>query len=230
MVNIANMAEVGALMGDPARANMLSALMDGRALTAGELAACACVAPQTASGHLSRLAEAGLIAVERQGRHRYHRLASPRVAELIELMMLVAAEGAPAPRRPVRTGPNDAVMKRARTCYDHLAGEIAVAVAESMTHAGQIELEADAGRLTEAGAALMETLGVELAPTSSRRPFCRACLDWSERRPHIAGALGAALARRTFDLGWVRRIEGTRALHVTSAGETGFSRVFGVAV
>ena len=147
MTNIAALAEAGALVGDPARACMLTALLDGRALTAGELARVAGVTPQTASGHLARLTQAGLLAQERQGRHRYHRLASAAVAQLLESMMSVASGVASAPRR-VSTGPRDQAMKRARTCYDHLAGELAVAMADRMIERGELEFADECGALT----------------------------------------------------------------------------------
>ena len=236
MVSTAALAETASLVGDPARANMLAALMDGRALTAAELARAASVAPQTASGHLARLTGAGLLAVEKQGRHRYHRLASPGVARMLEGIMAVAEEGPAAARarRPVLTGPRDAAMRAARTCYDHLAGRLAVAMADSMVERGQIELSLDGGVVTPDGAAFLRLLGIELEAAEARaarhggRVFCRPCLDWSERRPHVAGAVGAALCRRCFALGWVRRIDGTRALAVTSKGRQGIRQSFGV--
>ncbi|MXP65128.1 ArsR family transcriptional regulator [Roseomonas sp. M0104] len=230
MLSTAGFAETAALVGDPARANMLAALMEGRALTATELARTAGVTPQTASGHLARLAGAGLLAVERQGRHRYHRLATPAVAQMLEGIMAVAAGAAPR-RAPVVVGPRDQALRRARTCYDHLAGRLAVAMAERMVKRGQLELSADGGALTGAGAAFLAELGLDLAPLAARprRVFCRPCLDWSERRPHIAGALGAALCRHCLSQGWLRRIEGTRAVSVTPAGRLALERAFDLA-
>ena len=230
MLSTAAFAETAALMGDPARANMLAALMDGRALTATELARTAGIAPQTASGHLARLTEAGLLAVERQGRHRYHRLATPAVAQMLEGIMAVAAGGAGRPRRaPAVVGPRDQALRQARTCYDHLAGRVAVAMADRMVARGQIELAPDGGALTEAGADFLRGLGLDLAPVAARpgrRVFCRPCLDWSERRPHIGGTLGAALCRHCFARGWMRRIEGTRAVSVTPSGRLALGRAF----
>ncbi|WP_338662348.1 helix-turn-helix transcriptional regulator [Pararoseomonas sp. SCSIO 73927] len=226
MVTTAALAETAAALGEPARVAMLGALMDGRALTAGELAAVAGVAPTTASGHLSRLLEAGLLAVERQGRHRYHRLASPEVARVLEGLMALSA-ARPEPRRPSRTGPRDAALREARTCYDHLAGRLAVGMADAMVARGQIQLSPDGGALTDAGAGFLQGLGVAV-PEARGRPFCRPCLDWSERRPHLAGALGAALCRRCLELGWMRRVSGSRALDVTPAGRLGLRQAFGL--
>jgi DNA-binding transcriptional ArsR family regulator len=222
MVTTAALAGTAAAIGDPARANMLAALMDGRALTATELARIAGVAPQTASGHLARLAEAGLILPEKQGRHRYHRLASPAVATMLEGLMALAGATRPA----AATGPRDAALRQARTCYDHLAGRLAVALADSLAARGHLLLEGDGAEITLPGMDFLRGLGVEARP--SRRLLCRPCLDWSERRPHLAGAIGAALCTRCLDMGWLRRREGTRALLITPAGEQGFRASFGV--
>ena len=235
MVSTTALAETAALVGDPARANMLAALMDGRALTATELARAASIAPQTASGHLARLTTAGLLSVETQGRHRYHRLASPGVARMLEGIMAVAEVGRAADRvrRPVVVGPRDLAMRAVRTCYDHLAGKLAVAMADAMVDQGHIELSADGGAVTLDGAAFLQSLGVNLGAAEARaakrgggRVFCRPCLDWSERRPHLAGAVGAALCECCFTLGWVRRVEGTRAVTVTPKGRCGFKQAF----
>jgi DNA-binding transcriptional ArsR family regulator len=214
------------LMGDPARAAMLAALLGGQALTAGELAAEAGIAAQTASGHLARLVEGGLVAVERQGRHRYVRLASPAVAEALEgLMALVPPAPAGATRRP--RGPKDAAMRLARTCYDHMAGRLAVAIAEALERDGRLRLDEGAGLLTPAGEAVFRAFGIDFAdPAAARRPLCRACLDWSERRPHLAGRLGAALLASSLELGWLARAPRSRTLTVTPAGERGFADVF----
>lgn len=228
MLTTSAFAETAALMGDPARASMLAALLDGRALTASELASHAGVTPQTASGHLARLVEAGLLGVERQGRHRYHRLASVAVARMLEGIMAVSAELRPAPAgRKLRVGPRDEALRRARTCYDHLAGEVAVAIADDMVARGRVEFSSDGGALTETGAGFLAEFGAAL-PGRSSRIFCRPCLDWSERRPHIAGAVGAAICQRCFDLGWVRRVAGTRALAITPPGARGLRETFGV--
>src|SRR6267378_7820307 len=160
-------AEVAALAGDPARAGMLHALMDGRALTASELARTAGITPQTASGHLARLTTAGLLAVEKQGRHRYHRLASPAVAQMMESIMQVAADQESA-RAPVRVGPRDAALRAARTCYDQLAGRLGVALADAMVAGGHVELASDAGLMTDSGIALLEGIGIDLDVVARR--------------------------------------------------------------
>jgi DNA-binding transcriptional ArsR family regulator len=231
MTTNARFAEIAALAGDPARVGMLHALLDGRALTATELARAAGVTPQTASGHLSRLTRAGLIAVHQQGRHRYHRLASAAVAQMMESIMQVAALAAPAPAR-MFTGPRDAALRNARTCYDHLAGRLGVALADALVEAGHVELADDAGLLTDSGSALLQRAGVDVAAmtTSKKRVLCRPCIDWSERRPHLAGALGAALCSHCLDQGWIRRIDGTRAVAVTRKGELGLREAFGVSL
>ncbi len=234
MPTTARIASVAALLGDPARAAMLQAMMDGRALTATELAGVAGITPQTASSHLSRLTGAGLLAMEKQGRHRYHRLATPAMARLIEDLMQVASE-IEKPGRPVITGPRDAALREARTCYDHLAGRLGVAIADALVAAHHVELDSDAGIVTASGLALFDRIGLDVArfapnPTAakSRRLLCRPCLDWSERRPHLAGKLGAALCRASFDNGWIRRVDGSRAVTVTPKGQRAFREMLGV--
>ena len=233
MATTAKFAAIAALAGDPARAAMLQAMMDGRALTASELARVAGITPQTASSHLARMTDAGLLAVEKQGRHRYHRLAAPSVARLVESIMHFAAELEPV-RKPLVVGPRDAALRAARTCYDHLAGRLGVALADGLVAAGHVELESDAGIVTSSGLALLSRIGIDAEslttgrPAKGRRVLCRPCLDWSERRPHLAGALGAALCRLSFDKSWIRRIDGTRAVAVTPKGERALREMLGV--
>jgi DNA-binding transcriptional ArsR family regulator len=223
-----SIAEIAALVGNPARANVLLALVDGRALTAGELAYAARLTPQTTSGYLGKLTEARLLIVERQGRHAYYRLASPLVGRMLESMMAVAADGVPVRRTRWR---GDEALRRARTCYDHLAGRLGVALADGLVVQRQIVLDEDGGRMTPGGARLLEAFGIDVAAIGGgRRRFCRPCLDWSERRPHLAGAVGAAIAARCFELDWVERRRDSRALTITEAGAHGFAERFGVEI
>jgi DNA-binding transcriptional ArsR family regulator len=216
------MASVAALLGDPARAHILTALLDGRALTAKELAFAAHVSPQTTSGHLARLTDAGLLAGEKQGRHRYFRLASPLVGHMLESVMAVAGPE-PAPTGTWRGGE---ALRNARTCYDHLAGRLGVALAESLQAAGHVVMAADGGEVTGPGRAFLRAFGAEPAP--GKRAFCRPCLDWSERRQHIGGRLGAALAARCLELSWIERRRDSRAVTITPKGESGFAERLGV--
>jgi DNA-binding transcriptional ArsR family regulator len=210
------LAEIAHLMGDPARANMLHALMDGRALTAKELAYIAGVAPQTASGHLARLVQGGLLAVAVQGRHRYYRLAGSEVATALEGLM-VLAQTEPSPRRlPSRVG---AELSAARTCYDHFAGRLGIGIHDAMVAGGHLTVADGGYGLTPAGEAVFAALGVEGTPSGKgRRAALRPCLDWSERRPHLAGSLAAALACRCFEMGWVLRRKDSRAVRLTEEG------------
>ena len=228
MFTTAALAETAALVGDPGRAAMLMALMDGRALTASELARAAGITPQTASGHLSRLTAAGLLARHCQGRHHYHRLASPAVAHMLETIMDVAQDNAPAPRRPVVTGPRDRAMRAARTCYDHLAGQLGVRLADALGERGYVELSDEGGAVTDSGMDFFRRFGLELGAGSAARLYCRPCLDWSERRLHIGGTLGAKLAARCFALNWIRRNSESRAVTVTPAGQRGFRETLGM--
>jgi DNA-binding transcriptional ArsR family regulator len=229
MVDDRALARVGAMVGDPGRAAMLAALLDGRALTAAELAAHAGVAAQTASGHLAKLVAAGLIVMRRQGRHRYHSLASPEVAAMLESMGQLAGPKRDPLHASVRVGPRDAALRAARTCYDHLAGRLAVELAEAMVSSGHIVIDRDGGIVTAPGETFLRDFGIDPEAAPARRAFCRTCLDWSERRLHLAGFLGAAILQRCLDLRWLRRTAGTRALAVTSGGEAGFRKIFGVA-
>lgn len=214
---------IAALIGDPARANMLTALMDGRALTVSELAAAANVALPTASGHLTKLDAAGLLKAEKQGRHRYYRLSGADVGEVLEgLMGLAERTGATR----MRTGPKDAALRQARLCYDHLAGERGVAMLAAMQARGFIKGE-DVLRLTEPGRAFVGEFGIGLDTLErGKRPVCRACLDWSERRNHLGGALGAAMLAKMIERRWARD-EGNRVVSFGPDGSRNFQRLFG---
>jgi DNA-binding transcriptional ArsR family regulator len=229
MTNPSGLAETAALVGDPARANMLAALMDGRALTATELAYVAGVTAATASGHLAKLVDGRLLAVAKQGRHRYFRLAAPAVARMVEGLMVVSA-GRPETTR--RASPRiSPALREARTCYDHLAGRLGVGLADALVARGLVVLGEEAGEATEAGRAWLMDFGVPRETTGrTRRLFCRPCLDWSERRPHLAGTLGAALCARCADLGWIRRERDSRAVTITAAGRQGFAQALGLAL
>jgi DNA-binding transcriptional ArsR family regulator len=219
-------AEIAALVGDPARATIVSALLDGRALTASELAFAARIAPQTASTHLAKLTEAGLLSVVRSGRHRYFRLASPTVADMIDGIVAVALEKRPR-YRPL--SPQARALGAARICYDHLAGRLSVDLTDSYVAREYVVLDDGAAEITTAGARFFTEFGIEL-PTlrSTRRHLCRLCLDWTERRPHIAGAVGAAITARYFDLGWLERMKRSHAVIVTPLGRRGYQRTFGI--
>lgn len=221
-------SEVAALVGDPARANILSALMDGRALTAGELAFAAGVSPQTTSGHLAKLTEARLLVPQKQGRHRYFRLATPAVGRMIESIMAVAVDGPP---RHIPPGKFDAALRNARTCYDHFAGRLGVGLADTLVEGGHVVLGEDGGEVTPSGIGFLAEFGIDLAAARQRRrAFCRPCLDWTERRQHLAGAVGAALASRCFEMRWFERMRDSRALVITSVGRRGLAEVFGLSL
>jgi DNA-binding transcriptional ArsR family regulator len=228
MSNIASLAAIASLIGEPARTAMLMRLMDGRALTAGELSAAAGVTPPTASGHLGQMLEVGLLAIERQGRHHYYRLSGPAVAATLESLM--SLDGALRAKKIV-TGPRDKALRRARLCYDHLAGEIAVAIADSMVARGQLDFAQDGAALTAKGVALLNDLGVDLpagVPHAKQTTFCRPCLDWSERRPHIAGMVGRQLYLALVRNDWLRPPTAGRAVSITSLGSMELHRNFGV--
>ena len=223
-----DIAMVAALVGDPARANMLTALMTGRALTASELAHEAGVTPQTASSHLSKLETGGLVEQEKQGRHRYYRLADPDVAGVLEGLEGLAAR---AGHLRVRTGPKDPALRRARVCYDHLAGDLGVQMLDSMKKQRLLRQRKDDIELTAEGERfLARTLQISAESLAHpRRPLCKACLDWSERRHHLAGTLGAALMRRFTELKWAARdaTPGSRVVNFTRTGEGRFAALFG---
>ncbi|HWF00791.1 MAG TPA: winged helix-turn-helix domain-containing protein [Caulobacteraceae bacterium] len=215
-----DIARIGALLGDPARTHMLTALSGGQAFTAGELAREAGVTPQTASSHLAKLAEGALVVPRRQGRCVYYALASDEVAALLEALTGLAAA---AGHRRTRPGPRDPAMRQARVCYDHLAGELAVAMLDSLIRRGLIEDRAGSLCLSDEGGPFMRAFGVAAeALAAGRRPLCRPCLDWSVRRNHLAGALGQGLLNQIFARGWARRLPGQRVVAFTAAGLAAF--------
>lgn len=211
-----DIARMAAAIGDPARANMLSALMSGKALTSSELALEAGVAAATASSHLARLQDAGLVTVEAQGRHRYWRMSGPEVAEVLEKLMGLAARAGPT---RVHTGPREPALRKARVCYDHLAGDYGVRLFDSLVARDIVNVDNGGVNL---GAAAQPFISDMQLTIRAGRPPCRACLDWSVRRHHLAGALGAALLERMFALGWARREAASRAVLFTADGERRF--------
>jgi DNA-binding transcriptional ArsR family regulator len=226
MVAAANMVEVAALVGDTARATMLAALMDGEALTGTELAYRAGISRPTASEHLTKLVAAHLVSVIRKRRFNYYRIASPLVAQMLESIKAVAAIELP-PRYQPRSASEDA-LRFARTCYDHLAGHVAVAMADALVAHGHVVLGDDGGEVTRSGARFLADFGADLtSPLRSRRIFCRPCLDWSERRYHLAGRVGAEICRVCLQRGWFARIRDSRALRLTPPGRAGLVETFG---
>jgi len=220
MTDLPPLARIAGLIGDPARALMLAALMDGRSRTAGELAREASITPQTASTHLAKLVNAGLLAIDRQGRHRYHRLAGSAVAHALEAILALSASSGSTRR----LGPADTALRRARVCYDHMAGEVAVALAERWLRRRWISIDGATWQLTPAGSRGLAALGVALPDERLRRPALRPCLDWSERRPHLAGQLGASLLAAMRAANLVRQQRDSRVLQVTAEGEREFAR------
>lgn len=223
-----DIARIGALIGDPARANILGALLSGKALTATELAAEAGITGPTASSHLKKLMEGGLLTQAKQGRHRYFTLAGPEVGAVLEAVMGLAARRG---HLRTRTGPKDPAMRAARVCYDHLAGDMAVRIFDSLQSRNFLAISNDKGGfgLTEAGSSFVREIGIDLdALTSGRRPLCRVCLDWSERRNHLAGSLGAAFLTRFVDQGWLRREKTGRTVLISPKGQAELKALFPV--
>lgn len=223
-----NFVDMAVLLGDPSRAMILSSLLDGRILPASDLARQAKITPQTVSSHLSKLLKAGIVSVEAHGRYRYYRLSSPEVAAALEGILAISG---PVKIKSLREHDQMKAIHYARTCYDHLAGKVGVAVTESMLKNGLIQLnDHEKGYLlTKKGEVEFCELGIKIDELKhTKRKFARPCLDWSERRHHLAGSLGAALTSRLFELEWIRRLPGTRAVAVTDQGIEGFSNHFGV--
>jgi DNA-binding transcriptional ArsR family regulator len=241
-----DITQVASLLADGARAKILLALGDNRALPASVLSDEAGVAASTASSHLKKLVEGGMLEMEKHGRHRYYRLAGPHIAELLEALARVSP---PSPVKSLREGTRAQAVRFARTCYDHLAGKLGTELMAAMIERGMIEggdgnfdparanedrLSAPGWdvdyRLTERGIDELTAFGIDLEELPKKRRLIRYCIDWSEQRHHLAGALGAAVAERTLELGWVRRADATRALHVTDEGFKGLEESFGVSL
>ena len=219
-----NMAEIAALLGETSRATILASMMDGRFHTASELAYMAAIKPQTASFHLAKLVEGKLIKVEKQGRHRYFQLAGEDIAQFLESFLAISP---PPEVRSLKQSSQIKLLQDARTCYDHLAGKLGVQLTESMLKAGYLTLEGKQFVLTDEGILFFTTFGIDLtALKRKRRSFSHACLDWSERRYHLAGALGCELLNQFFNFGWLLRVPSIRAIKVTEKGKIGFKEVF----
>ena len=206
---------------------MLAALMGGQSLTATELAYCANVSRSTASGHLSKLVAARLLTVTRKRRFSYYRIASPLVATMLESIKVVAAIEVP-PRHQPRSA-HEGALRFARSCYDHLAGQLGVAIADALVAMGHISLTDEGGELTASGARFLSAFGADLRPRG-RRIFCQPCLDWSERRYHLKGLVGARILHRLLERGWLKRVSGSRALRLTSSGRAGLSEIFHIEI
>ncbi|MFN7154751.1 MAG: ArsR/SmtB family transcription factor [Acidovorax sp.] len=232
-MNTNQIARIASLLGEPARTAMLVQLMDGRLLTATELAKAGHVSAPTASSHLAQMVDAGLMCVEQRGRHRYHRLASGDVAKVLEGIMQIATQQ--RPHTPMVVGPRDKALRTARLCYDHLAGRLGLAIAERLLADEAIEFDGEAGRVTDRAAHVLERWGLPMAteqhqpPSQHRgRPYCRPCLDWSERKSHIAGRLGAMLCAHCLDQGWLTRAADSRALAISPSGAAAFRDLLGL--
>ncbi len=220
-----DIALVASLIGDPARANMLTALLSGKALTATELAAEGGITPQTASTHLRKLEDAELVMTRKQGRHKYFALADEEVGRVLEALMGLAAKRG---LLRTKTGPRDPELRKARICYNHLAGDLGVKLYDGLISKGLL-LESNTGvHVSNAGAKTLSEFGLAFEEMeNSRRPMCLSCLDWSERRTHLAGSLGSALLQRFYELGWAKRLEDSRIIHFSATGEKEMLALFG---
>lgn len=219
-----NVSKVAALMGDSARSTILCVLLDKRARTASELAYMAGITPQTASSHLSKLVNGELLTVEKQGRHRYYRLANRQVAAALEALQVVTAANV---KRPLQPGPKDKVLRDGRMCYDHLAGSLGVKITHSLVKNGSIVESGKNFDLTRKGEKFLTEFGIDLVQArNKRRKFSQTCLDWSERQPHLAGALGAAISDELMNLKWIRRVKDSRAIQTTPIGRRQLENVF----
>jgi DNA-binding transcriptional ArsR family regulator len=229
-MNTNHLARIASLVGEPARAAMLLQLMDGRMLTATELARAGNVSAPTGSRHLAQMVESGLMCVEQRGRHRYHRIASGEVAKVLEGLMRIA--GKPAVQRTVVVGPRDDAMRMARMCYDHIAGRLGLAIAESLLAQQAIEFDGEGGQVTDRAAEVLQHWGLALEPEQQNprrgRTYCRPCLDWSERKAHLAGRLGAMICTHCLEKGWLARAAGSRALVISADGVKSFRERLGL--
>ncbi len=226
MLADADLAAVGRMLGDGHRAEFLLALLGGDELSAGELASRSGASSSLASAHLSKLLQAGMLSVRRDGRQRYYRIDNPQLAQAIEALLAIAP---PRRARALRESKHGQAIQRARTCYDHLAGELGVALTDALEHKQFITPWANGWELTPEGQRQFEDLGLDIDSIRRlRRAFARPCLDWTERRPHLAGALGAAVTSRLLDMGWLRRLPDTRAVRLTPPGRTKLRETFGI--
>jgi DNA-binding transcriptional ArsR family regulator len=223
-----NVAEFASLLGETSRASILTSLMDGRFHTASELAYMAGIKPQTASFHLFKLVEGNLVKVEKQGRHRYYQLANDEVARLLELFLAISP---PPEVRSLKQSSQVKLLQEARTCYDHLAGKLGVGITESMLSAGYLQKEEKEFEITQKGKQFLIDFGIDIDELKrKRRSFSHACLDWSERRHHLGGALGNGLMRHFYELEWIVQVPSIRAVKVTDKGKQGFKNFFNLQV
>ncbi|MCZ8518376.1 MULTISPECIES: ArsR/SmtB family transcription factor [Paenibacillus] len=221
-----NIVQAANLIGDPSRLAMLIALLGGKALPATDLAHAARISPQTASSHLSKMVEGGLLIHDSYGRHKYFRLASPEVAHALESLLAISP---PKSVSSLRESDELKSLRHARTCYDHLAGKIGVDLTDRLLNMKYLEEHGKDYVITEEGKEMLQNFGVEVnAETRKRRHYARQCLDWSERRHHLAGSLGAAMTKRLFELNWIERLPNGRAVRVTDAGKIGLTNSFGL--
>ncbi len=226
MKNGPDIARIASLIGDPARANMLTALMSGKALTATELSQEAGITLQTASSHLAKLDQGGLLEQCKQGRHKYFSLANDDVAHVLESLMGLAAG---AGHLRTRIGPRDGELRKARVCYSHLAGDMGIQMYDSFVRQGFLELDVNGLALTKTGSAFVASFGIDLdGLLAQKSPLCRECLDWSERRSHLAGSLGRALLAHMENLGWAKRAPESRIVRFTRSGQEKFETLFKV--
>lgn len=217
-----DISRIAALVGDPSRANILTALMDGRALTATELSLSAGITKQTTSAHLSKLIDGQLLEKDKQGRHRYYRLKSAGVADMLEAIMGVAQT---LPNVRIRTGPKDPALRKARICYDHLAGELGVNLYEQLLRARWISITNTPVILTPSGRKCLNAIGIDTKTLNPNRPACRQCLDWSVRKYHLAGTIGAALLSHFLNAKWAKRLDDTRIIQFSSQGEKALASI-----